>query len=371
MKKIGLILSTLFYVLFAFAQPPEVQNGAFKTNTNNAELPLLLADSIQLFDKNGDIESLKPSAENDQIFFKEVESYKKLKQQTKSNPNSRSASSKEEAMLKRSMQRIESIATEGETQIEADVLYYDQGNFDTARAPRLLHALSLNPNHVQGLILWAANSIATGDTAQIKACFVSLDNLNQFSDEIQCYSKDLVASVPPGFVLITHGTWDTYGSLNEQFNTHRRDVTTISLDLLQSESYRNLLMKQGFKFPSQVNINVSYFIEFLKLNVNKHFALSMTIPSEYAEPIERDLVPNGLVFLYPSTMTDEEVLKNNELYLNSFQYMECGQEHTNEYEFLRENYFPMILTIEALDTDKSSDKMSTIEAKKIKLRRKN
>jgi hypothetical protein len=83
---------------------------------------------------------------------------------------------------------------------------------------------------------------------------------------------------------------------------------------------------------------------------------------------EQELVPNGLVFLYPNHWSNEQILQANEQFLDSFSYMDCGVELDESIAALKQNYMPMILTVETLSTDKSKEKRSKIENKKYKIR---
>jgi hypothetical protein len=94
----------------------------------------------------------------------------------------------------------------------------------------------------------------------------------------------------------------------------------------------------------------------------------MTIPREYLFQFEQDIVPNGLVFLYPNSLNEAQVLLNNEQFMDSFSYLDCGEALDETVSALKQNYLPMILTVETLSTDKSKEKRSKIENKKYKIR---
>jgi hypothetical protein len=50
--------------------------------------------------------------------------------------------------------------------------------------------------------------------------------------------------------------------------------------------------------------------------------------------------------------------------------MDCGVELDESLAGLKQNYLPMILTVETLSSDKSKEKRSKIESRKIKIRQK-
>jgi hypothetical protein len=189
-------------------------------------------------------------------------------------------------------------------------------------------------------------------------------------ESMTCYARDLVNSVPNNTTLITHGALDTYSAIQQQLALPSTSIDIISLDLLQSPQYRALLLKKGYTIPVQSIVDVTYLGDLIRVNPSKNFAFSMTIPSDYLVQFEQELVPNGLVFLYPNHWSNEQILQANEHFLDSFSYMDCGVELDESVAALKQNYMPMILTVETLSTDKSKEKRSVIERKKIKIKQK-
>jgi len=376
MKQNLLILFSGCIAFFSLAQPPQsngVSNGNLFNNQgsttvvlDSAQLQLLDKDAIPIAD---DVEVLNETEIRQQNNFKkEADVYKSKKVALKSNSTSRSASDVDEVQLQHSVTKLKGLAQTPSEQIEANVLYYDQGNYNADRAPELNEALRLNPNHPEGLKLKVANSLVTGDTLTVLNTLNKMKSLRLIPDAMTCYAIDLVKSVPENTTLITHGTLDTYSAIQEQVAFRRNSIDIISLDLLQSQQYRALLLKKGYSIPAQPTVDVTYLGDFIRINPTTKFAFSMTIPREYLLQFEQDIVPNGLVFLYPNTMDEAQVLLNNEQFMDSFSYLDCGEEPDVTVSPLRQNYMPMILTVETLSTDKSKEKRSKIENKKYKIR---
>jgi hypothetical protein len=220
------------------------------------------------------------------------------------------------------------------------------------------------------LNLLLANSLVTGDTLMVSNTLNKIKALGLIPDAMTCYAVDLIKSVPENTTLITHGTLDTYSAIQEQVALRRNSIDIISLDLLQSEQYRALLLKKGYTIPVQSIVDVTYLGDLIRVNPSKRFAFSMTIPSDYLVQFEEDLAPNGLVFLYPNSRSNEQILQTNEKFMDSFSYMDCGVELDESLAGLKQNYLPMILTVETLSSDKSKEKRSKIESRKIKIRQK-
>ena len=376
MKRNLLIFFGVIAAVHSLAQPPQTNSISNGINFNSVEKTPQLLDSTQLIITNKDEESRTVDADDDKslqeqsVFKKEADTYKSSKARIRSNSSSRSASAAEDMQLQQSVTKLKGVAQTLSEQIEANILYYDQGNYNAERAPQLMEALRLNPNHPEGLKLMLANSLVTGDTLMVSNTLNKIKALGLIPDAMTCYAVDLIKSVPENTTLITHGTLDTYSAIQEQVALRRNSIDIISLDLLQSEQYRALLLKKGFTIPVQSIVDVTYLGDLIRVNPSKRFAFSMTIPSDYLVQFEEDLAPNGLVFLYPNSLSNEQILRTNEKFMESFSYMDCGVELDESIASLKQNYMPMILTVETLSTDKSKEKRSKIESRKIKIRQK-
>jgi len=174
---------------------------------------------------------------------------------------------------------------------------------------------------------------------------------NLLSEEVISYAKDLLLSGAENQVLITHGFFDSYGVAYQQYiNKFHSELTTISLDLMQSESYRYHLAKQGFLLPKSNTINTSYLASFCNLNSDKNIALSMTLPREYLSPIKEFLFPIGLVFEYRQNnklSKDDLVLRNEKLWNQTLEKRNMNQFQSTESNNLSSNYLPMLLFLKA------------------------
>lgn len=376
MKLNLLIFFGVMLAVHSLAQPPQTNSISNGINFNSVEKAAELLDSTQLIITNKDEESRTVDADDVKLlkeqssFKKEADTYKSSKARIKSNSSSRSASEAEDIQLQHSVTKLKGVAQTPSEQIEANILYYDQGNYNADRAPQLMEALRLNPNHPEGLNLLLANSMVTGDTLMVLNTLTKLKALHLIPEGMTCYAADLIKSVPENTTLITHGKLDTYSAIQEQVTKRRNSIDIISLDLLQSEQYRALLVKKGYTIPVQSIVDVTYLGDLIRVNPSKTFAFSMTIPSDYLVQFEQDLAPNGLVFLYPNSLSNEQILQTNEQFMDSFSYMDCGVELDESIAGLKQNYLPMILTVEALSTDRSKEKRSRIESKKIKTKQK-
>ncbi len=372
--KMKAIFGVFFFLTFYLqAQPPQNTNNAVLNNGNiNVEMKSEVhLDSIQLqgFQKT----SNATSDDNDAaptLLEKEVETYKAIRLQTKSNAFARSPSEEAQQSLDNNAKAIQAIAPET---IESNLLYYDAGNYNADRAGYLQKSLEKEPQNEEALTLWIANSLVIGDTIQTFESLMKMDKLGFIPKDVLCYAQDLYTSVPENTILITHGKWDTYGFVYAQLKAKTKpNVLNVSLDLLQSPQYRELLKNKGLRIPSGKIIDVSYLKALCELNQTKQFAFSMTIPKAYLVQFKDQMSPNGLVFLYPSNDQFSKVAANNEDYFDRFLFMECGQTAGQALVGLNGNYFPMLMVLEQQYADEkgSNSKLAQVIKRKEKIKKK-
>jgi hypothetical protein len=124
------------------------------------------------------------------------------------------------------------------------------------------------------------------------------------------------------------------------------NTTLVSLDFLQSESYRKVLRKKGYDIPSQKIVDVSYLKSFCELNQGKNIALSMTIPKEYFEPIKNNIFVSGLIFEYRPNSSESSIEKLEKLWKTDLNKQVINQfisPLSNSYGL---NYLPMLRVLE-------------------------
>jgi len=108
-----------------------------------------------------------------------------------------------------------------------------------------------------------------------------------------------LASSKGNDILVTHGIKDSYGVLYHQLNgsSSGQKPLLVSLDLLRSSEYRDMLRQKGVLFPSSNQIDTDYFKNFCALNSEKKIAISLTLPIDYLKRISSYAVPYGLVLI--------------------------------------------------------------------------
>lgn len=230
--------------------------------------------------------------------------------------------------------------------------YYMAGNYNVAREDALKNAVRLVPTDADVLTQSLGNALAKNDAVSAKFYVEKLKAANLLSEEVLTYAKDLLLSSAENQVLITHGFFDTYGVTYHQFLPDCPvQLTTISLELLQSESYRNVMSEKGYNLPQIKYIDTSYLLAFCELNRDKNIALSMTLPKSYLSPLKEALYPVGLVFEYrPNKLSDGvSLLLRNELLWNQILAKQNVTQFTSvESNNLASNYLPMLLYLKSV-----------------------
>lgn len=223
---------------------------------------------------------------------------------------------------------------------------YVSGNHNTAWFSHLSAAEKLKPTNTDVQTQLAAYYLIMQNESQALNYLQKLVSVEKIGKEAVLLSHDVLESVPENGVLITHGVEDTYSCIYKQLKSKlRQDVQIVSLDLLQSETYRKNLMAKGFQLPNTQVIDIAYLTEFCRLNELKNVSLSMTLPKEYLTPIKANLYASGLVFEYHSNAYDNSST-NDFLWNEKFDKVLINNPTTAKGKELSANYLPMLIILQ-------------------------
>jgi hypothetical protein len=251
---------------------------------------------------------------------------------------------------------LEQLAPES---FEYNLYQYVAGNYDVTRIDYLKKAEAFNPQDKEVISQLTAHYLCMNDNVMALSC---LENWKKGLpvDQLDIdYATDVLLSVEENGVLIVHGIMDTYSALWQQLhNKMRPDVQIISLELLQSESYRKWLSERGYSFPQNALVDKAFLTEFCKMNSKHSISLAMTIPKEYLSGMTSRLFAVGLAFEY-SDHIDYDNYYRNELLWNS----KLTKELINELDLsdaayaskdqLVANYLPMLLQLRQVYVQKN------------------
>jgi len=379
--KFILFFVVLFFAIYGFGQPPE--NSTFNSTNSNQEIQLEeeiktygnYMDSVAPVSKKQESrefnkdkvpkrnqENLSPSSsfkvQSSQVL--ELES-NKVKYQI----SSRSPSVESQKVMDSEVEQLRNIDDES---FEYHLYNYVSGNYDVTRQESLYRAEAIDGNNQEVQRLIVANSIATGDDNATRKGLVKLVNNGTLSKETISYTDDVLESAKGNEILITHGTNDSYGTIYNQliqgpvFNS----ICIVSLDLLKSSSYRELIKGKGVKVPNREVVDIQFFIEMCNLNSNKGISISMTFPLEYLKPMASQLVPYGLVLRTgkqkPLCASDLDDLWNQ-----GFNKKNLNEYTSPESRNYAKNYRPTKVILKKFhDSNKSNDYMNSTEKKRKK-----
>ena len=228
--------------------------------------------------------------------------------------NSRSPSIQSQQRMDDELELLKEV---GDQSFDYHLYHYISGNYDVSRQSSLYKAVEIDASNTSVQQLLVANSVAKGDQDEAKKYLIKLVKSGSLSQETIAYTDDVLKSSADNQILLTHGTSDSYGCFYNQYvvSNQFNSIVVVSLDLLKSQSYRELLVKKGINLPDLVTIDVQYFKEFCDLNASKGISISMTFPIDYLRPIANELIPYGLVFRtgdqVPLCASDLDQLWNN------------------------------------------------------------
>jgi hypothetical protein len=279
----------------------------------------------------------------------------------------RSPSPEYQRQMDQAVNQLEQMAPES---FEYHFFSYQAGNYNIDLIDHLNKAELLKPGNSDVQIQKAAYHFIQGE--QLKALNY-LDKLvasKRIGQDVLDYGKDLLLSTAENGVLITHGMDDTFGALYHQLkNGVRNDATVLSLDLMQSDQYRDRLKNKGYRLPEREVIDVTYLSLFCQLNASKDLSVSLTFPKEYLVTMSEKLFVTGLVFLYSSDPNHNNFDRNDRLWNDILEKKAAGDVYTDKGRQLSSNYLPMLLLLSEVygelnestkkkDIDKEIDRIS-------------
>lgn len=227
---------------------------------------------------------------------------------------------------------------------ESHYFKYVAGNYNTNLYPELKLAEQIRPENSDVHVQMAGYFMIVNDVDSALIYADKLREADRLSDNVIAYSSDILRSVPENGTLITHGFDDSYGSFYAQNSIPaiRSDVTLISLDFLQSDTYKSELKSKGYQLPKSDKVDVDYLAEFCALNVDKNLSISLTTPKEYFQAIQDKLYVVGLVFEYhPENFNNFS--RNDFLWNESMEKEVISNPVDEKGKQLSANYLPMLL----------------------------
>jgi hypothetical protein len=286
--------------------------------------------------------------------------FSKTKNQSITQKTQRSPTPQMQRALDEKVEELQEVAPNS---FEYNLYNYSSGNYDVSREKYLKTAEQQQPGNVEVLKLSAANSMVIGDTLNAKKYLNQLEFKNVIQQETIDYTADVLKSAEGNAALITHGFNDSYGAYQNQLNKNQQaEIDVISLDFMQSQSYRDILTTKGYDVPIQKEVNVGYLKSFCELNADKNIAISMTLPKEYLLPIQSKLYTCGLIFEYRESLNVQGSTILEDLWYNQLNKKVLNVHQTSLSNSYAGNYLPMLLYLKShYEKQYDYDNMEKIE----------
>lgn len=245
-------------------------------------------------------------------------------------------------------EKVEDLNEIAPNSFEYHLFNYSSGNYDVSREESLNFVYNQQPGNIEVLKLTSANAIVKGDTLSAKKYLNQLEFKNAIQQETVDYTADILKSAEGNSALITHGFNDSYGVYQNQLNKNQQtDIDVISLDFMQSQSYRDVLTTKGYDVPVQKEVNVNYLKSFCELNADKNIAISMTLPKEYLLPLQSKLFTCGLIFEYRESLNVPGSAILEDLWYNQLNKKVLNVYQTSLSNAYAGNYLPMLLYLKS------------------------
>lgn len=291
----------------------------------------------QEMDDNG---SLKDAEENtNTIYIQNSSSFENTKSRVSAQREQRSPSPIQQSEMNEAVDYFEQNAP---ASFEYNYYRYAAGNYDVKLESNLAEAERLRPENSDVHAQYAAYHMIVGEKTKAVEYMKRLIESGRLTQGVLDYSEDILLSAPVNGTLITHGFDDTYGSYYMQNSEGiRQDVELVSLDLLQSEAYRENLAAKGYSIPASTVVDVDYLSAFCSTNSGKKIAMSMTTPKEYFQPLMSNLYATGLVFEY-HTQPFDNFPRNVQLWQSGLTKTSIYQPSDEKAKKLSSNYLPML-----------------------------
>jgi hypothetical protein len=373
--KFILVFLVSFFAIQGFGQQPENSNSTIsnqeiykeeesKSNNNRMD-SVPIQEKVESRSVKKDKAPSRIQTKSGSSGFYKAQSSQVLESESKKvkyQSSSRSPSIESQRVMDSEVEQLRTIDDES---FEYHLYNYVSGNYDVSRQESLYTAASIDGNNKEVQRLMVANSIVMGDETATKKGLVKLVKNGSLSKETISYTEDVLESSNGNDILITHGTNDSYGAIYNQLIDREEfgSICIISLDLMKSSSYRELIRKKGFKVPTREVVDIQFFIELCNLNRNKGLSISMTLPLAYLKPIASKLIPYGLVLRTgsqkPLCASDLEILWNKKL--NKKNLTEFTSAESRNYA---KNYRPTKVILEEFhDSNKSNHYMKSSDQK--------
>ncbi|MDH4474056.1 MAG: hypothetical protein QE487_15720 [Fluviicola sp.] len=270
------------------------------------------------------------------------EQFQNYQNSSKSQYSRRSASPEEQSNMDASVGYYNAVLP---NTFESHFYTYLAGHYNTDLYPELQAAAALQPTNTDVKKQQAAYHIITNESDLALPMIKELIDAKVVSQGQLTYANDLLLSGEEASILVMHGFEDMFAVYYvQQNNAVREDVQLLSLDFMQSETYRADWASKNLVLPASTVIDTAYLTELCQLNSDKSLQLSMTLPKDYFVPMKSNLYPIGLTFRYSATPVDNYSINYN-LWKETLKFQLINEMANDSGDKWCSNYLPMLVSL--------------------------
>jgi hypothetical protein len=317
-------------------------NQVHDTLPNSENVPIQI-QPIQSTKNKVNIESLAAKDSESNMKFKQLNAdFIQTYNASNLSVERRSATFEEQAKMDEDVEIMQLI---NPNSVETRLNTYLANHYNPLDGSILIYAAKAAPNNEQVLKNLAIHYQLFGSKQASDSTVLELKNRAIYNQNHFNYCEALLASCTPNSTLIVHGIDDfiPVAYLNNQHP--EKLITIISLELLQSSSYRNQLKIKGYHFPLDSMIDPNFLFAFQSLNTSKNFQLSMTLPEAYFTPFLPTLIPYGLTFS-PQALLEQNFQWNDQLWQKKWSKSTITGVTYDRCDSLSSNFLPALINLE-------------------------
>lgn len=252
---------------------------------------------------------------------------------------SRSYTPEEQTILDSKVQYLNAVSP---GTFETNLYNYKANHYNPSYSTFLQNAAQQQPNNKDLQEQLAADYLVNDERLLADSVIRQMINVGNISTGQQNYAYNLAASTFQNSTLIVHSLSDLLPVCAQQ-STFNNSFSVVSLELLQSETYRQQLITNGYQLPKSAIIDTTFFKQFCTMNGDKNIQVSMTLPKDYLNTLLPSIYPVGTTFSLYNGL--ENLSKNVELWEGKWNKEVIDVINNDQSDALMSNYLPTLIVL--------------------------
>lgn len=283
------------------------------------------------------IVQLEKTQLNYQLIQQRIESVYRMASQQPSTRSFSSAQLEELARLSAELKKDKQI------DCATNLYLYLSNEMDLNQFELLKKAYQQNPNDERVLKHLFLGYTAINDMDSATIFLKKLNALSPVDGFLKNYLTDILKSVPPGGILITHGI-DDFVQI-EQIRLSKpefKEIPIVSFELMRHSTYIKQLENRGYELPNSKELNTNYLMKFCSLNAQRNLFLSSTFPLPYLEEFNNSEFISGILFASKDAGSNYDKL-NSALFENTIRKNLKSELSKSKPSVYVKNYIPFLV----------------------------